>query len=371
MKRRSFLEKVALSGALVGIAPTISCTNSKGKLKILVLGGTNFLGPAIVNSCVANGHAVTLFNRGITNPDLFSGILPQIKGDREDGKNCYEPLQETHWDVVFDVWPQRAKLVEEATEALKSFAKHYVFVSSVAVYKDFNEAGRNEDDSVLTLPKDKSTWSYPEEKIASENFVVKRFPKNHTILRPGPIKGWRDPAHDLLYWILKLQRDQNVLAPGSGTDPLQFIDVKDVGRFATTALENKLFGVYNCVGPTKETLNWKNFLETAKSHLNSKSNLFWSSRKFLETHQVYPWDSLPLWAPTSDDYFMEVSNAKAVAAGFSYTPIEKTLDDCLAWCNRQGEIDMVFGTGNDPIGITHEKELEVISGIVKEAQTNE
>lgn len=361
MKRRSFLEKVALSSALVGFAPTISCTNSKGKLKVLVLGGTNFLGPAIVNSCVANGHSVTLFNRGITNPELFSNVLPLIKGDRNDGKSSYEPLKKNNWDVVIDVWPQHARLVDEATEVFKSRTKHYVFVSSVAVYKDFNEAGRNEDYPTLTLPKDRSTWGYSEEKTASENFVVKRFPKNHTILRPGPIKGWRDPANDLLYWLLKLQRNQDILAPGDGTDPLQFIDVKDVGRFAATAAENRLYGIYNCVGPTKEILNWKNFLETAKSHLNSKSNLFWSNRKFLETHQVYPWESLPMWAPISDDYFMQLSNTKALAAGFSYTPLEKTIDDCLTWCNTHGNPDMIFGTGDKAIGITNEKEKEVIS----------
>ncbi|MGX1929698.1 NAD-dependent epimerase/dehydratase family protein [Flagellimonas sp. 2504JD4-2] len=361
MKRRLFLEKVALTSALVGLAPTISCTNSKEKLKVLVLGGTNFLGPAIVNSCVANGHAVTLFNRGITNPELFSGLLPHIKGDRNNGIACYESLQEIDWDVVVDVWPQQAQLVDEATEALRSKAKHYVFISSVAVYKDFNEAERNEDYPVLTLPKDKSTWGYSEEKAASENLVIERFPERHTILRPGPIKGWRDPAYDLLYWLLKLQRNQDILAPGPGNDPLQFIDVKDVGRFTATAIDNQLFGVYNCVGPTKETLDWKNFLETAKSHLNSKSNLFWSDREFLEANQVYPWASLPLWAPTSDDYFMQLSNAKALANGFSYTPLEKTIDDCLAWCKTQGNLQMKFGVGDEPIGITDEKEKDVIS----------
>ncbi len=365
MKRRIFLEKAALSATLVGLAPAISCGNSKERLNILVLGGTNFVGPAIVKNCIANEHSVTLFNRGITNPELFADQLPIIKGDRDDGSSCYEPLKNGNWDIVIDVWPQHARLVDEATIALKSATKHYMFISSVAVYNDFDEPGRGENDPVLTLPKDRSTWGYPEEKTAAENFVIERFPENHTILRPGPIKGWRDPANDLMYWLLKLQRNQDILAPGSGTDPLQFIDVNDVGRFAARIAENKLYGIYNCVGPTKETLEWKNFLEIAKSHLGSTSSLIWSSREFLEAHQVYPWASLPMWAPISDDYFMQLSNSKALAAGFSYSPLEKTIDDCLAWCKTQGNANMVFGVGDEPIGISNEKEKEVISLIRK------
>ena len=361
MKRRIFTKSLAASATLLGLSPYYSCSGSSPALNILILGGTDFLGPAIVKAGIAKGHNLTLCNRGITNPDLFAE-LPLIKGDRDTGPASYTPLQKP-WDVVIDVWPQQAVLVDQATAALKQYARHYIFISSVAVYADFNEAGRAEDYPLVALPRDKGKWEYPEEKTAAEAIVAERFPENHTILRPGPIKGWRDPAYDLLYWLIKLDRKESILCPGDGGDSLQFIDVNDVGAFAIVAAEKKLAGAFNCTGPATEKLNWRSFLESAKSHLKSDSELVWSTQDKLQELKVYPWSDLPLWAPPSDDYFMEISNVKAVAAGFKYTPIEKTISDCLAWYKQQGKPDIVFGTGESPIGLERGRELQIIAAL--------
>ncbi|WP_430967325.1 NAD-dependent epimerase/dehydratase family protein [Spongiimicrobium sp. 2-473A-2-J] len=360
MKRRYFIESLGAAGLLLATQPLASCHNPSNGLNILVLGGRDFLGQAIVKAGRQKGHRITLFNRGITNPELFNE-LPLIKGDREKGMMAYEPLTQQEWDVVIDVWPQQSKLVDEATSALQNHTKHYVFISSVAVYKDFEVPNRAEDYPMVSLPSDKADWGYAEEKAASEALVASRFPKHHTILRPGPIKGWRDPAYDLLYWLIKLQRNESILAPGNGSDPVQFIDVNDVGNFAITAAERKAIGAYNCVGPTKETLSWKTLLETARTHLNSSSELHWSSQEFLSTQEVYAWSDLPLWAPISDDYFMQIGNAKSIAAGFSHTPLEKTLDDCLAWHQQEGNPNIVFGTGEEAVGLERARELEVLA----------
>ncbi|NAS14316.1 NAD-dependent epimerase/dehydratase family protein [Poritiphilus flavus] len=358
MKRRHFIETLGAGGLLLSASPLISCSNTSRPLNILVLGGTDFLGPAIVKAGIQKGHKITLFNRGITNPKLFAE-LPLIKGDREKGAGAYRALQEQRWDAVIDVWPQQSGLVDEATSALQSHTGHYLFISSVAVYKDFNEPFRAEDYPVVTLPEDRSSWGYSEEKVASEALVSERFADNHTILRPGPIKGWRDPAYDLLYWLIKLERNESILAPGDGSDPVQFIDVNDVGRFAITAVEQKEIGKYNCVGPA-ETLSWKAFLEAAKAHLGSSSELVWSDREFLSQNKVYAWESLPLWAPITDDYFMKIGNSKSVAAGFTYASLGKTIEDCLQWHRENGDPNITFGQGDQPIGISREKELEVI-----------
>lgn len=363
MKRRDFTKQLAASATLLGVVPLISCTSDKTGLNILVLGGTDFLGPAIVKAALAKKHNVTLFNRGITNPDLFPE-LPIIIGDREKGPDSYTPLQKT-WDVVIDVWPQQSVLVDQATAALKQYTKHYIFISSVAVYSDFNETGRSEDYPLVALPKDKSSWEYPEEKAAAEAIVANRFPKNHSILRPGPIKGWRDPAYDLLYWLIKLDRGENIICPGDGKDGLQFIDVNDVGSFAVLAAEKKLIGAFNCTGPTVEKLNWRSFLESAKAHLKSSSELVWSTQAKLQELNVYPWSDLPLWAPTTDDYFMEISNTKALNAGFTYTPIKTTIDDCLAWRKKEGNPDVLFGIGDEPVGMERARELEVLESLKK------
>lgn len=321
------------------------------------------MGPSIVNAAMRNNHKVTLFNRGITNPQLFHDIK-LIKGDRDNGIKMYETLQKGKWDTIIDVWPEKSKLVDEATSALLDHTKHYIFISSIAVYNNFQQVGLNEESEVVDLNLSKTQWSYSEEKLAAEYLVQKRFPKNHTILRPGPIKGWRDPALDLLYWCIKLNRDDSIIAPGSGMDPLQFIDVNDVGRFSVIAAENNLRGVYNCVGPKAEPLFWKDFLGIAKNHFHSQTKLYWANENFLRENKVSSFTDLPLWAPLSEDKgFMQISNRKLVDTGFEFTPIDETLSDCMKWFEQNINKDIKFGTPETNIGIERSKELRLIKNL--------
>lgn len=358
MERRDFIVKSVSAGALLSLAPLLSCSSEK-KLKILVLGGTFFVGPAIVNAALKNNHSVTLFNRGITNPTLFPN-LDLIKGDREHGIEAYSPLKNEEWDVVIDVWPQKSKLVDEATTALKHNTKHYIFISSIAVYDNFREPGLDEKYEVVSLELDKKDWGYPEEKLAGELFVKERFKNNHTILRGGPIIGWRNPALEILYWCIKLNRDTAIIAPGSGQDHLQFIDVNDIGRFAVMAAENKLSGIYNCVGPSEKPFLWKDFLKGAKKQFNSKTKLVWASEDFLASNAVSPFSDLPLWTPLSEDAFMQISNEKLIQTGFKFTPVESTLEDCMKWFREDMDVGMKFGINGIGIGLDRDKELQLI-----------
>ena len=361
--RRQFLKKSATAALGLSTLPFIRCTKPIKKPNILILGGTNFLGPATVEAALKKDFDVALFNRGVTNPNLFPD-LPLIIGDRQKGGAVYGPLIKRHWDLVIDVWPEKSKLVDEASEALKNNAGHYIFISSIAVYQDFQEVGLHEKSAVLELPGNLDDWYYGEEKLMAEKLVAERFPNNHTIIRPGPIKGWRDPAMDLSYWLVKLKKDNPILAPGSGKDPLQFVDVKDVGRFAIFAFENNLNGVFNCTGPRKEQLLWEDFLNLAKSHLNSSSRLSWASEDFLRANNIRSFEDLPLWAPLSEDRgFMQISQEKMLASGFQHSPIENTLDDCLAWLDHNGMPDPEFGTEERPVGLSRERELELIEMI--------
>jgi 2'-hydroxyisoflavone reductase len=359
MKRRDFIIKSASAGVLLSMSQLYSCGYHK-KLKILVLGGTYFVGPSIVNAALQNNHSVTLFNRGITNPTLFPN-LDLIKGDREQGIEAYAPLRQEQWDIVIDVWPEKSKLVDEATAALKNNVKHYIFISSIAVYNDFQQAGINEEYEVVNLELCKNEWSYPEEKLAAEIFVKERFKNNHTILRGGPIKGWRDPAVDILYWCIKLNRDDAIIAPGSGLDHLQFIDVKDIGKFAIMAAEKKFIGIYNCIGPGKDPLLWKDFLEGAKKQFNSKTKLVWASEEFLTSNNVSSFSDLPLWTPLSEDAFMQISNKKLIETGFEFIAIDETLGDCMRWFRNDMDADLKFGIGEVDIGLERSKEKELIT----------
>ena len=363
--RRQFLKIFSTTGLFLGLSHWSGCSKSHKALKILVLGGTNFVGPAIVNAALEKGHQVTLFNLGITNPQLFPK-LELIKGDREQGIGVYEPLKKTHWDAVIDVWPEKAGLVDEAARALKNQTDHYVFISSIAVYRDFQEVGLNEDSAVVEPGPDPEEWYYPEEKIVAEQKVAERYPEKYTILRPGPIKGWRDPALDLLYWLVKLKRNESILAPGTGKDPLQFIDVKALGAFVIKALEENITGVYNCTGPERETLYWDEFLNLAGEHLGSDSELYWAEEDFLRTNKVRSFEDLPLWAPLSEDRgFMQISMEKANSAGFQYRPITETIDDCLNWFEKEYNGDLAFGAGDYPVGLERSRELELIEQLNK------
>ena len=360
MKRRSFIKKTVAASTLISTSMMFSCIKTNEKLSILVLGGTNFVGPSIVNEALRNVHEVTLFNRGITNPNLFPNIR-LIKGDREIGVGAYDPLLQEKWDVVIDVWPEKSILVEEAVSALKGQTKHYIFISSIAVFNNFQEIGLNEESDEVSLDLSKSEWGYSEEKLAAENIVRLHFPDNHTILRPGAIKGWRDPALDLLYWCSKLNRDEAIIAPGSGIDPIQFVDVNDIGKFTVMALENNIVGIYNCVGPMKMPLLWKDFLKAAKNHFNSKTELVWADEEFLSNNNVASFSDLPLWAPLSEDKgFMQISNEKLIQTGFEFTPLNSTLDDCMKWFKISLNEKIKFGTNEVGIGLDRDKELELI-----------
>ena len=217
----------------------------------------------------------------------------------------------------------------------------------------------------VSLKVDQSEWSYPEEKLAAEIIVQERFKDSHTILRGGPIKGWRDPAVDILYWCIKLNRDNKIIAPGSGQDYLQFIDVKDIGKFAIMAAENGLSGIYNCIGPSKYQLSWEVFLENAKIHFNSKTELFWANEEFLSANNVSAFADLPLWTPVSEDAFMQISNEKIIQTGFEFIPIESTLEDCMNWFRSNIDEEIEFGTDSVGIGLSRIKELELIDKLEK------
>jgi 2'-hydroxyisoflavone reductase len=360
MKRRTFV-KTAGSACLLATLPTKAIPQSSRSLDILVLGGRDFLGPAIVKSALNYGHQVTLFNRNLTNPDLFTN-LPLIIGDRSTGLNCYQPLKEKTWDVVIDVWPQESRLVDEATDALSEHARHYIFISSIAVYADYGQVGLDEESQTVGLPENTSDWGYSEGKARSEQIIVERFPDNHTILRPGPIKGWRDPAVDVAYWLLRMQKGKQVLAPGTGQDPIQFIDVKDAASFAISCAQEQHFGIFNTTGPLRQKFTFKEFLESCKAHTGSNAEIVWVPESFLRENQVRSFDDMPLWIPLHEDPgFMQISNIKSEKYGFVHSKLSSTYSDILKWFQQGLDGSHQFGRENDSVGLTIQREQELLA----------
>lgn len=331
------------------------------KLNVLVLGGTNFLGPAIVNALVEKNHQVTLFNRGITNPSLFP-LLSKIRGDRENGIDGYQDLLNENriWDVVIDVWPENPNFVEEAARVLRSRTRHYMFVSSTAVYRDYRELGITEE-AALRESEVFEEGNYNANKVLCEQIVAQNFGSNFTIVRPGAIVGDRDPGPFGTYLLDRIVNRSQILAPDSN-DPVQFVDAADVGRFLTQCGEQNISGVYNLVGPA-ETLGYKDMLNNIRNTLNSNVEIIWIHPEFLaNTARLEPFLDIPFWIPLETDPepgFYQVSNAKAVQFGLHFTDLSETVRisyDSVEQ-NRfipESDTDSAFGISND-------REDEIIS----------
>ncbi len=361
MKRRAFAKNLVKWTPVVALSPTL-LSAATDSLNILILGGTQFLGPAVVNEAISKGHKVFLFNRGITNPNLFTE-LPRFYGDRLKGPAAYEPLKDKFWDVIIDTWSGDSKCVEESTRFLRGSTRHYLLVSSISVYRNFSKVDMNEAAETVSLKLDRPKWEYPEHKLDMETKVREVFPMNNTVFRPGPIKGWRDPANDLAYWLVKIKRGETILGPGNGDDPVQFIDVKDLARFMVHTAEEGLHGTYNTTGPLeKEVLTWEELLQTASKKYGRDAEIVWNSTEFLKEHSIEPMRDMPLWLPTTvDPGFTRISSRKAIRSGLRYRPIEKTCKDVLKWFEHENELNFEFGRGTEASpGLARTREQELL-----------
>jgi 2'-hydroxyisoflavone reductase len=240
MDRRSFFKYSALLAASA-CSSSLAAWASFAPKRILVLGGTLFLGPAVVDALLADGHTVTLFNRGVTNPELFPH-LEKLRGFRSSDANHqdFTALSHRHFDVIVDVWPNDPAVVASAAEFLKDRTQHYLFVSSVAAYdgREFAKSDIGEDAPME--PWSGSGRPYNRNKAESERRLHQIIGDRLTIVRPGPIKGCRDGTPDLLTWLLRAQEGGEHIAPGDGRDPVELVDVKDVATFLTLAIDRSL-----------------------------------------------------------------------------------------------------------------------------------
>jgi 2'-hydroxyisoflavone reductase len=321
-------------------------------VRLLILGGTKFLGRATAEAALARGHELTLFNRGQTHADLFPGV-EKLRGDRDGDLTA---LEGRHWDAVVDPSGYVPRLVRAAAELVA--ADHYVFVSSISVYKqrmraDFDESEPTEE---LEDPATEEIMAnYGALKAACERVVTEVFPAAHTNVRAGLIVGPHDPTDRFTYWPVRLARGGNVLAPGRPERQVQFVDVRDLADWMVRVAENRVAGTFNATGPVPP-LTMGELLEVAKRVSGSDAQVHWVDEAFLLEREVDPWMELPLWLPESDpefEHFMKASVAKATAAGLTFRRVEETVRDTLAWA---GDTRPFESTGLDP-----QKERELLA----------
>jgi 2'-hydroxyisoflavone reductase len=309
-------------------------------LRILILGGTGFIGPDQVRYALARGHQVTLFNRG-KQPQQWPGPVEELLGDRNTGD--LKALEGREWDVCIDNPTTLPFWVRDAGAVLRGKVRQYIFISTISVYADSDKPA---DETAPVLPytgKDAmaetmATFNasnyglYGPLKADSEREAEKQFPGAATVIRPGLIVGPGDPTDRFTYWPVRLARGGEVLAPGDGADPVQFIDARDLAEWTIRMAEARTLGVFNATGPARP-LTARGMLAGIGSAVHSDARLIWVSDAFLEAHKVSPWSDLPVWVPGTGDTagFARRDIRRALAAGLTFRPLATTSIDTLAW----------------------------------------
>lgn len=302
-------------------------------MKILMIGGTVFVGRAMVEAALERGHEVTLFNRGRSNPGLFPQV-EQIQGDRDGGLGA---LAGRRWDVVVDTSGYVPRVVRQSAEFLEAAAEQYLFVSSLSVYAEPSQPGIDEQGAVGKLQDETveeiTGETYGPLKALCEQVVMETFPGRALVIRPGLIVGPYDKTDRFTYWPWRVAQGGEVLAPGRPERPLQFIDVRDLAEWMVKMVEGQQIGVYNANGPVPQPTMGE-LLETCRSVSGSEATFVWVSEAFLAEQGVAPWSDLPAWVPQDEPSmagFFAFDVRKALAAGLTFRPLAETVHATLAW----------------------------------------
>ena len=331
-------------------------------MKLLVLGGTKFLGRAAVEEALRRGHEVTLFNRGQTNPGLHPDA-ETLRGDRDGDLSA---LAGRSWDAVIDPSGFVPRVVRDSAQLLAGAVSHYTFVSSISVYRDFSRPAFDETAPLIEL-EDPGTEAvmefYGGLKALCEGVVEKLFPDRSANVRAGLIVGPHDPTDRFTYWPVRVARGGEVLAPGQPHRPVEFVDARDLGAWLVTVAENGATGAFNATCPQ---LSFGDLLESCRRVSRSDATVTWVDEGFLLEREVGQWMELPLWIAESDAewaHMQEADVSRAVAAGLTFRPIDDTVRDTLAWAEQRdapGSGTAAMGSAAG-VGMAPEREAELLA----------
>ena len=337
------------AGALAGLALSGAAARAADgrpkTMRILILGGTGFIGPHEVRYALSRGHQVTIFNRGRQKED-WPGPVEELLGDRNTGD--LKSLEGREWDVCIDNPTTLPFWVRDAAKVLKGKVKHYVFISTISVY-DRNDAPADETapvaaykgvdpmaETAQTLAKDVAL--YGQLKAVSEAEARRQFGEAATtIIRPGLIVGPGDETDRFTYWPVRLANPggrwgAEVAAPGDGADPVQFIDARDLAEWIVRMAEQRTAGTFNATGPARP-ITTKALLDGVAAGVHATPKLTWIATPFLRAQKVNAWSDMPVWIPGQGETlgFHRRSIAAALKAGLTYRPLPVTAGDTLAW----------------------------------------
>ena len=321
-------------------------------MRLLVLGGTKFVGRHVVEQALARGHEVTTFTRGLTNPGLFDRVA-ELHGDRDGGLDA---LADGRWDACVDTSGYYPRVVRQSAELLRDRVAHYTFVSSISVYADLSRPV-SEDSPLATLADETveemgaEYENYGGLKALCERVVQDVFGDSALIVRPGLIVGPHDPTDRFTYWARRLREGGPILAPGPPDRKVQFVDVRDLVAWMLDVAERGVGGVFNA---TNEGVAWGDLLAGA--------DVVWAEDRFLLERGVGQWMELPLWIADEDMSGIHIADvSRAVAAGLRFRPIEETLRDTADWDAARSDRGDRTATGVGGAGMAPERERELLA----------
>ncbi|HLO42025.1 MAG TPA: NAD-dependent epimerase/dehydratase family protein [Phycisphaerales bacterium] len=416
--RRSFLQASALTAAALGVggmlgsrtkaAGLLGRAGSAKGLRILILGGTGFLGPACMEAALAAGHHVTLFNRGAREtmrkergrPSVVPEGVDVLYGNRDPNKTADDwmegapagpdgkkherdpnspkglsQLEGKKWDAVIDTSGYFPRIAKASAEVLNPNIGQYLFISTISVYKSNASPGADENAELTTL-SDPTTEefgagfeNYGGGKAMSEQAIMDVCKGKTTIVRPGFIVGIRDNTRRYSFWPNRISKGGDMVVPGSPTDPIQIIDVRDLAEWCVHLIEQKTMGVFNATGPASE-LTMKAFCEGTREGLGANTTFTWIPTDFLEKQGIPAgaiFAAYPLYIPPTGETagFHRVSVAKAVAAGLKFRPCSDTAKSMMDWIKtlpadvQTGILPPAPGTPGS-MALTPEREAEII-----------
>ncbi len=379
--RREFLRTASIAGAGLALAPSAAAASSNrpsdqgpdgassraghrsaAAKKLLILGGTGFIGPNTVKYALARGHEVTILTRGrsATKVDGVEHLIADREGD-------LSMLSRRTWDAVLDNNARDYRWVQRSTKALRDATGHYLFVSSISAYKtpafSYSSAGdvrmvpvdeSHERFAPAPTFKDGDEAPYGLTKAISENVVHAAFPGRATVVRPGLIVGPTDPTDRFTYWPVRIDEGGEVLAPGNPNHSAQVIDQRDLTEWIVRLAENGTMGDFNATGPaTRWTMG--EMLAGCRAVTSTAVSFTWVTESFLDEQKARIWSEIPAWAP--GDPLMYVNVSKAVAAGLTYRPFAVTALDTLEWDKARPAAERA----KRQAGMTREREREILA----------
>lgn len=309
------------------------------------------MGRTLVENATKQGHDLTLFNRGKSNPDLFPDV-ERIAGDRD---NDLELLKGRKWDIVVDTCGYVPRVVRKSAEMLKDAVDRYVFISTLNVYADFSKPGTDEE-SPLGKIKDETVEevtgeTYGPLKVLCENVIRQVYPDSSILLRCGLIVGPYDPTDRFTYWPVRVQRGGEILCPSPPDMQVQFIDARDLADFILHLSEKRGCGAYNTTGPA-DKFSMQEFLGICSTQTDSKASMTWVSEGFITSNEV---GHIPMWTPTDWRGIFEVNCIKAMGAGLKFRKSTETITDTLSWhATRPVDYEM-------KVGLKPDKEKELLA----------